>query len=95
MRVVERLQQERKQRERKAEGVVDVVGRSADNKTGKEKSEIILCIGPELSENTWRAGRDVGLQRCSPGFVLLGSPQPCPQSPCYRNNKHIFSCSSK
>lgn len=74
------MQQERKRKEGKAEGV-DGMGWTAGNKTGKEKSETILCTGSEVPEDTRRAGRDVGLQRGSPGFVLPGSPLPHPQTP--------------
>lgn len=49
------------------------MGWRAKDKTGKEKSEIILCIGLEVPKDPWRAGRDVGLQMCSAGFVLRGS----------------------
>lgn len=94
-RAAERVQQERKRKERKTEGVVDGMGWTAGNKTGEEKSEITLCIGSEVPEDTWRAGRDVGLQKCSPGFVLPGSPPPGPHSPHYQSSKRIFSCSSK
>lgn len=71
------------------------MGRTAGNRTSKEKSEIILCIGSEVPEDTLRAGRDVELQRCSPGFVLPGSPLPLPETPPHQSSKGIFSCSSK
>lgn len=71
------------------------MGWTSGNKAWKKKSEIILRIGSEVPEDTRRAGKDVGLERCSPGFVLLGSPPPRPQSPHYQSSKRILSCSSK
>ena len=57
------------------------MGWTAGNKTGEEKSEITLCIGSEVPEHTWRVGRDVGLQRCSPGLCYQAPLCPIHRAP--------------